>query len=87
MPNEAGEMDKEISITYIPRHKNTLDNFYDSNSIVLRQSFLDEVEEEFLGIMLSERAGFYVPDYVIDMIMAYSDQHNLDKDVTVVFSY
>lgn len=80
-------MDKEISITYIPRHKNTLDNFYDSTSIVLTQSFLDEVDEQFLSIMLSERVGFDVPEYVCDMILLYSDQHNLDKDVTVVFSY
>lgn len=87
MPNEAGELDKEISITYIPRHKNTLDNTYDQESIVLTQSFLDEVEEDFLAIMLSERLGFDVPVYVCDMILAYSDQHNLSKDVTVVFSY
>lgn len=80
-------MDKELSITYIPRHKNTLDNTYDQESIVLTQSFLDEVEEEFLEIMLSERVGFHVPGYVIDMILAYSEQHNLDKDVTVVFTY
>ena len=78
---------KEISITYIPRHKNTLDNVYDQESIVLTQSFLDDVEEDFLEIMLSERMGFHVPDYVIDMIVAYSDQHELDKDVTVVFTY
>ena len=87
MPNEAGEMDKEISITYIPRHKNTLDNTYDQESIVLTQSFLDEVDEQFLEIMLSDRVGYHVPPYVIDMIIAYSDQHNLDKDVTVVFTY
>ena len=87
MPNEAGEMDKEISITYIPRHKNTLDNTYDQESIVLTQSFLDEVDEQFLEIMLSDRVGFHVPPHVIDMIIAYSEQHNLDKDVTVVFSY
>ena len=85
MPNEAGEMDKEISITYIPRHKNTLDNTYDQESIVLTQSFLDEVDEQFLEIMLSDRVGFHVPPRVIDMIIAYSEQHNLDKDVTVVF--
>ena len=87
MPNEAGEMDKEISITYIPRHKNTLDNTYDQESIVLTQSFLDEVDEQFLEIMLSDRVGYHVPPYVIDMIIAYSEQHNLDKDVTVVFTY
>ena len=86
MPNEAGELDKEISITYIPRHKNTLDNTY-KESIVLTQSFLDEVDEQFLEIMLSDRMGFHVPPYVIDRIVAYSDQHNLDKDVTVVFTY
>lgn len=80
-------MDKELSITYIPRHKNTLDNFYDNTSIVLTQSFLDEVDEQFLSIMLSERVGFHVPEYVCDMILAYSEQHNLDKDVTVVFTY
>lgn len=87
MPNEAGEMDKEISITYIPRHKNTLDNTYNQESIVLTQSFLDEVDEQFLEIMLSDRVGYHVPPYVIDMIIAYSEQHNLDKDVTVVFTY
>lgn len=87
MPNEAGELDKEISITYIPRHKNTLDNAYNQESIVLTQSFLDEVDEHFLEIMLSDRVGEHVPPHVIDMIKAYSDQHNLDKDVTVVFTY
>ena len=87
MPNKAGEMDKEISITYIPRHKNTLDNAYNQESIVLTQSFLDEVDEQFLEIMLSDRVGKHVPPHVIDRIIAYSDQHNLDKDVTVVFSY
>ena len=87
MPNEAGEMDKEISITYIPRHKNTLDNTYDQESIVLTQSFLDRVDEQFLSIMLSDRVGFDVPEYVCDMILMYSEQHELDKDVTVVFSY
>ena len=85
--NEAGEMDKEISITYIPRHKNTLDNTYDQESIVLTQSFLDTVDEQFLEIMLSDRVGYHVPPYVIDRIIAYSDQHELDKDVTVVFTY
>ena len=85
--NEAGELDKEISITYIPRHKNTLDNAYNQESIVLTQSFLDEVDEQFLEIMLSDRVGKHVPPHVIDMIKAYSDQHNLDKDVTVVFTY
>ena len=84
--NEAGEMDKEISITYIPRHKNTLDNTY-KESIVLTQSFLDTVDEQFLSIMLSDRVGFDVPEYVCDMILMYSEQHNLDKDVTVVFTY
>ena len=80
-------MDKEISITYIPRHKDTLDNVYDNTSIVLGQSFLDKVDRQFLSIMLSERAGRYVPEYVCEMILMYSEQHNLDKDVTVVFSY
>ena len=80
-------MDKEISITYIPRHKNTLDNTYHQESIVLTQFFLDTVDEQFLEIMLSDRVGYHVPPYVIDMIIAYSEQHNLDKDVTVVFSY
>ena len=78
---------KEISITYIPRHKNTLDNTYNQESIVLTQSFLDTVDEQFLEIMLSDRVGYHVPPYVIDMIIAYSEQHHLDKDVTVVFSY
>lgn len=85
--NDAGEMDKEISITYIPRHKTTLDNIYNQESIVLTQSFLDEIDEQFLSIMLSDRMGFDVPEYVCDMILMYSDQHNLDKDVTVVFTY
>lgn len=87
MPNKAGDMDKEISITYIPRHKNTLDNFYDDTSIVLTQSFLDAIEKDFLTIMLSERKGFDVPIHVCDMILAYSNQRELDKDVTVVFTY
>lgn len=78
---------KEISITYIPRHKTTLDNAYNQESIVLPQSFLDDVGEDFLQIMLSDRVGDSVPDYVIDAILAYSDQHNLEKDVTVVFDY
>jgi hypothetical protein len=78
---------REISITYIPRDRNTLDNTYNSESIVLTQSFLDEVDEDFLQIMLSDRVGDSVPDYVIDAILAYSDQHHLDKDVTVVFDY
>lgn len=77
---------KELPITYIPRHKETIDNTY-TDSIVLRQSFLDTVEEEFLEIMLSDQMGFHVPPHVIDMILAYSDQHELDKDVTVVFTY
>ncbi len=76
-----------ISITYIPRHKNTLDNTYKEDSIILTQSFLDEAEEEFVQIMLSDRLETYIPDHVIDAIFAYSDQHELDKDVTVVFDY
>jgi hypothetical protein len=82
----AGEV-KEISITYIPRHKYTLDNTYDQRSIILRQAFLDTVEEDFLQIMLSDMVGDRIPNHVIDAILAYSDQHNLDKDVTVVFDY
>jgi hypothetical protein len=78
---------REISITYIPRHKNTLDNAYNSESIVLKQSFLDTVEEEFLQIMLSDRIGQYIPRNVIDAITAYSDFYFEDKDVTVVFDY
>lgn len=78
---------REISITYIPRDKNTLDNAYQEDSIVLPQSFLDTVEEDFLQIMLSDRIGDRVPDNVIDAIVAYSDFYFEDKDVTVVFDY
>ena len=77
----------EISITYIPRDKYTLDNAYNSESIILRQTFLDTVEEDFLQIMLSDRIGKYIPNNVVDAIVAYSDFYFEDKDVTVVFDY
>jgi hypothetical protein len=79
-----------LSITYIPRHTNkqrTYSYSLDKNTIYLRQDFLDDVEEEFLQIMLSDAMGELVPDRVIDIVLAYSDQRELDKDVTVVFTY
>lgn len=80
---------KDISITYIPRHthSNISSYMFDKDTIYLRQDFLDYVEEEFLQIILSDAVGFWVPDRAIDFILAYSDQHNFEKDVTVVFSY
>ena len=87
MAGDAAGESKEISITYIPRDKYTLDNAYDQRSIILRQTFLDDVEEDFLQIMLSDMIVDRLPDYVIDAILAYSDQHHLEKDVTVVFDY
>jgi len=81
---------KDISITYIPRHipNNNISSYiFDKNTIYLRQDFLDYVEEEFLQIILSDAVGSLVPDRVIDVVLAYSDQRDMDKDVTVVFSY
>lgn len=81
---------KDISITYIPRHtpNNNISSYiFDKDTIYLRQDFLDYVEEEFLQIILSDAVGFWVPDRAIDFILLYSDQHDFDKDVTVVFSY
>lgn len=81
---------KHLSITYIPRHSNRTRIFsyaFNKDTIYLRQDFLDYVEEEFLQIILSDAVGFWVPDRAIDFILLYSDQHDFDKDVTVVFSY
>ena len=78
---------KEISITYIPRHKTTIDNFYDDGVIVLKQSFLDKCDFDFFHMMLCNMVGESLPELLTQMIMAYSDQHNLEKDVTVVFDY
>jgi len=86
MKSDSSGEDKEISITYIPRHSNTLDNFYDDTSIVLKQSFLDAVDEDFLEIMLSERIDEHIPAHIVDEIIAYSERY-LEKDITVVFTY
>lgn len=78
---------KEISITYIPRHKNTLDNFYDQEVIVLKQSFLDRTDIEFFHIMLCNMVGDSLPESLTEAIWTYSRDNNMEKDVTVVFSY
>jgi hypothetical protein len=78
---------KELSITYIPRHKDTIDNFYDEDVIVLKQSFLDKCDNEFFHIMLCNIVGEDLPEVLTEAVMAYSDDHNLEKDVTVVFDY
>lgn len=81
---------KHLSITYIPRHSNRTRIFsyaFNKDTIYLRQDFLDDVEEEFLQIILSDAVDDLVPNNVIDSILAYSDQRELDKDVTVVFRY
>lgn len=81
---------KTISITYIPKHTNKQrihSYVFDKDTIYLRQDFLDDVEEEFLQIILSDAVGDLVPDGVIDSILAYSDQRKIEKDVTVVFRY
>lgn len=81
-------MKKDLSITYIPRHIKTIEEgLFNSDELLLKQSFLDEVEPEFLHMVLCDRLSEDLPMSLIEAIMAYSDQHKSEKDVTVVFRY
>lgn len=80
----------ELSVTYIQNYSNHTAITYstkDSSWLIIYTRMIGLLTPEILTTFLYHNLHISVPESITEAILAYPEQINKDKDVTVVFSY
>lgn len=90
MDELAGDRVKELRVSYIvtnPAYTSMVYHKGDSSWIGIYVKMRSLLTPEMVGTRLHYDLGISVPESVIEAILAYPRDNNVEKDVTVVFTY